>query len=331
MLSVILVNWNGWADTLACVQSLLNARLDRMRIIVVDNLSPNCSMEAFSAWAEHRLDILPTSSPLDHLSRNSEEVPRQVAFGRYFAGQKSFEFFGEASAPPHGMAQIFIVSSGYNGGFGHGCNVGMTLADQLGTDAYWLLNNDCVVASETPAAVLATALAHPEKVWGTVVRYYDDPQKVQTYGGGYFFPRTGMSINLTSRTSTRPLDWIYGASLIISQKVRKSVGDFDEAIFMYYEETDYCIRVSKAGFSMDVIDVDVFHRHGASLGGQSVFAWHHVYVNKWYVLRKQFGWGAWVAVHLGTLLLRCVVPLGESNRKRGARQALRQLICGSAS
>ena len=61
MISVVLVNWNGWADTIACVQSLLNAEQTAFRIVIVDNASTNESVEMFPSDAiftvDHVLDV----------------------------------------------------------------------------------------------------------------------------------------------------------------------------------------------------------------------------------------------------------------------------------
>ena len=36
---VVLLNWNGWRDTIACLQSLLQSREVQLRVIVCDNAS----------------------------------------------------------------------------------------------------------------------------------------------------------------------------------------------------------------------------------------------------------------------------------------------------
>lgn len=46
------------------------------------------------------------------------------------------------------------------------------------------------------------------------------------------------------------VDWITGASLIVNKKAIEKAGLLDESFFMYSEESDWCRRLRKAGFSI---------------------------------------------------------------------------------
>lgn len=122
------------------------------------------------------------------------------------------------------------------------------------------------------------------------------------------------------------LDYIYGASMIFSDRARLAIGNFDEKIFMYYEEMDFCLRAKAAGFDFDVVTTDVFHKHGGSQGGVSVAAWTGVLKNKYYVLNKHFGWGVWTLVYFASLFVRSVLPIGGKRASIGARAALKAIL-----
>lgn len=327
MLSVILVNWNGWADTLSCVQSILHADRVPARIIIVDNLSDNCSMEAFDRWAASQFELLPGTCPIGALAAGGAACARRVSFGLYREASASFDGFDITVSEAGDLTpRIYIVNSGRNGGFGFGCNVGMRLADYLGSQGYWLLNNDCVIEPRALSMVASALSAHPRTAFGTIVRFYDRPEVVQAFGGGSLSRRSGKNVSYDARQQADSLDYIYGASFAFSRELRSAVGDFDERIFMYYEEIDLCIRIVHAGFKLDVVETDVFHRHGGSQSGVSATAWRHVLFNKWYVLRKHFGWGLWMVSYSTALLSRCLNPFGDRRARQGARMALKQLV-----
>lgn len=59
--------------------------------------------------------------------------------------------------------------------------------------------------------------------------------------------------------------WISGAFFMIKREVFASVGGFDENIFMYLEEIEFCKRANMAGFTVWYLpSVVVTHLHGAS-------------------------------------------------------------------
>lgn len=47
----------------------------------------------------------------------------------------------------------------------------------------------------------------------------------------------------------QPTDWVAGASMIIRRSVIDAIGGFDENYFLYFEESDFCWRARRAGFS----------------------------------------------------------------------------------
>ncbi len=64
-----------------------------------------------------------------------------------------------------------------------------------------------------------------------------------------------------------PADWLCGASLLVRRQVFEKVGLFDDTFFLYYEETDLCLRARRLGFrSWYVPTSRVVHLEGQSTG-----------------------------------------------------------------
>lgn len=64
-----------------------------------------------------------------------------------------------------------------------------------------------------------------------------------------------------------PVDWLSGASLLVRRSVFDTVGFFDETFFLYYEETDLCLRARRAGFRCWYVPASrVVHLEGQSTG-----------------------------------------------------------------
>ena len=330
MLSVVLINWNGWGDTIACIQSLLNSDTTNARIIVIDNNSSDCSIEVFQRWSEGAFELMAVGDDIEMLALNGRERRRNSFFTSYKNAECSFSDLDfELSIGMNSGIDIYFVKSDHNGGFGYGCNIGMRLGRKLGSSAYWLLNNDCVVNPAALGLMNENIRVHPYTIFGAILRYYYRPALIQAVGGGTFCRITGRNKLLDKLPLRRPLDFINGASCAFSSECLDRVGEFDEKIFMYFEEIDFCVRANLYGYRCDVIQTDVYHKHGGSQGKVSTIgAWKQVLVNKHYVLKKHIGWGVWMIFFYTMLLFRCTLPIGEKNARLGARQALKRLVFG---
>jgi GT2 family glycosyltransferase len=65
----------------------------------------------------------------------------------------------------------------------------------------------------------------------------------------------------------RDVPWVKGAVLAIRRAAFEEAGGFDERFFMYYEETDLCLRVAQYGWAVRFAPViDVVHLGGVSTG-----------------------------------------------------------------
>ena len=180
--------------------------------------------------------------------------------------------------------RLRVVASGRNGGFGAGMNFGIRTGLSTGeaADFYYLLNSD---AWPEPGAIRHLRdflVAHPRAgMAGSFVRGEDgEPHRT-----AFRFPsiagefegaaRTGPVSRLLKRsivampipqTETR-VDWTAGASLMLRAEMLEEIGLFDETFFLYYEETDLCLRAARAGWETWYLpDSAVVHLGSASTG-----------------------------------------------------------------
>lgn len=312
---IVLVMWERVADTIECLESILRSTYGDYRVLICDNGSSESSLDQLRRWADGRQqwtvpvtppwsDVFPARTPRRAATYRELDLPAGAAI---------------ETAMCDSDALITVLRLGGNRGFGAGNNAGMRFVRACGWARWlWLLNNDTVIAPDT-LGNMARAAAHRRIVGSTLVNYAA-PHVVQSHGGGRFSALTGMVV--TERKSPQAqLDFINGASMLLPVEALDSVGYFDERIFMYFEENDYCIRAMRSGFTMTNSGAQVYHKGGASGGGQgSAFAWNAVYTSKTYVMRKHFGWGAWTVISLISWLVFPLLP-GTSKAKRSASMA----------
>ncbi len=264
--AVIVLNYKGAADTMACVESLcrLNEPVD---VFLVDNASPDGSYGTLQAWGDRVFG-----------DRNAPNIttPHPVAFvdlgkGRLQAGALPADFEGKSTKT------IFLVQSGSNGGYAAGNNVGLIEAWKRPYRFFWLLNNDTEVHAEALHWLLAR-MAEDRRMGlcGSTLLYHGRRDMVQNYGGAAFRSWHGISSAIgmgepfdaaVDRASIeRQMSYVNGASTLVSREFLETVGLMEERYFLYWEEIDWAFRGNKVfslGFAPKSI---VYHKVGASIG-----------------------------------------------------------------
>jgi hypothetical protein len=139
----------------------------------------------------------------------------------------------------------------------------------------------------------------------------------------------------------QPADWMTGACLLVRRAAIDQVGPLDDGYFMYFEETDWCRRMARAGWQgWYVPDAEVVH-----LGGRSVvhetelrpFSGDHpvhwVHSNRRYLRRHVGMLGMFLAAAIevglyGLIWMRHAWRRGERsrNKARTAAAALQHLM-----
>jgi GT2 family glycosyltransferase/glycosyltransferase involved in cell wall biosynthesis len=187
-----------------------------------------------------------------------------------------------ASTPAHrqrleeGMAGRFAARAMWldeNVGYAAGNNLAMAELFEGDCEYVLLLNADTVV---TPSALAALVrAAHAEQVIGPVgPRVSRDwpGAPAASIGERYWlelawFPR---SLLRYRRPRHRPYNvgGVLGCALLISERLYRRTGGFDEKFFAYYEEVDLCLRARQAGL-MPLVEpaAEVAHAGHRGFGG----------------------------------------------------------------
>jgi GT2 family glycosyltransferase len=215
----VLVNWNGWADTAACLRSLAVQNYAPLQVVVMDNGSKDHSVANIRA-----------------------EFPA-----------------------------ITVIEAGSNLGFACGSNVGIRHAVAQGADFVWLLNNVTLAPPDTCSKLVRKALANPHAgLIGSVLYRMDHPAEVQAWGGGELHTILGRSSHALAPFTPGPKSYLTFASVLIPRAVLERVGVLYEGYFMYWDDADYALRVTRAGYGLAVAeDTAILHKEGGSAEARS--------------------------------------------------------------
>jgi GT2 family glycosyltransferase len=272
---VLIVNWNGWQDTIECLESVFRLDYADYRVIVCDNGSKDDSLSRIAAWADGEILSPVTDRPDQKKSFPTTPVKKPIAYAIYDHHQA--EQGGDHSLDP----LLILVETGDNLGFAGGNNVGLRYAlARNDFEHIWLLNNDTVVDPRALSALVGRMTEKPSAgMCGSTLVLYDRPDHIQVRGGGWYCKWIGLPWHLgqLNKVSDWPrtdrvekwMNYVVGASMLVSRDFLTDVGLMCEDYFLYFEETDWALRAGSQ-FSLAYAPKSVvYHKVGRSIGTSS--------------------------------------------------------------
>lgn len=217
-----------------------------------------------------------------------------------------------------------IVIRQENQGFTGGNNVG---AQKARGKYLLLLNDDTLVPTGTLEACFSYLEHHPQcAAAGPTILNPDG--SVQS---------AGLTTDLwtaTTRRSNQPLS-LSGSCLFIRHDIWKKLGGFNPDYFAYFEETELCLRIRKAGYAVALIPgTSIIHKGGSHF---SPFAETLYARNRWYLVRDHGSLLQRIVFFIYMLLIYTPSKLVLAQRKnraaywKGFRAGLRSFFTNRAT
>jgi GT2 family glycosyltransferase len=268
--AIICLNWNGWEDTIECLESIFRISYPNYQVVVLDNGSTDDSWEKIKKWAEGKQEIyVDHKNPLYYFSH--PPVPKKIHYVEYLIRtsikeEKPFKNFLGSNIYP-----LILIKTDNNLGFAGGNNLGMKVAIENMVEYVLLLNNDTIVEPSFLDELVRVALLDDRiaVVGSVIVDYYT--QKI-VFTNSKIDKKLKAAIRLDHLNSSE--DWwktdrVSGASLLIRvDSLLKYSLFLDEDLFLYCEELDLCLKAKKVGLKIVMAGKSkVYHKESASLGG----------------------------------------------------------------
>lgn len=266
--AIILVNYRGWSDTIACLESLQALAYRDFDVFVTENASPDDSFERLCEWL--RRQAIFDSSVVGHEGEVLRRYPNNEACSR-----------------------LYLTRTNKNLGFAGGNNISMSLARRLyDYGFYWILNNDTEVTAKSLGSLIDSARSGSAVgMVGSTLRFFHDRENVQTYGGGRYnkwIARVQEIRNVGQGEEAGRLDYCTGASMLVTREFIDKVGLMEEGYFLYCEELDWAIRGKEVGFALAHAPLSiVYHKEGASIGTDSRDVARRSEISDFYSIRSR--------------------------------------------
>ncbi|ADZ08977.1 glycosyl transferase family 2 [Methanobacterium lacus] len=278
--AIVILNWNGWKDTIECLESVFQINYRNYTVVLVDNNSTDDSVQKIVEYAQGKINV--ESDFFDYSSLN-KPIDYQIL-------NKN----GNVDKNPN--KQLTLIINHKNDGFAEGNNIGMKYAlENLESKYVLLLNNDTVVDKYFLDSLVKEG-ENNKKIGflGSKIYYYDKPETIWCVGGkiDWKFAR-GLHIGNQEHDHGQyqiknHFDYISGAALLIKKELLEDVGLLDEKYFLYFEETDLELRAALKGYENIYIPKSkIWHKVSRSGGGISnEVGLYYITRNRWIFMKK---------------------------------------------
>jgi len=251
--SIIILNWNGWEDTLECLESIYQINYNNYNVILVDNDSEDNSIQTIKEYANGEIEI---KSKFFKYTHDNKPIEIMEYSQREYEELKQKEYLNLNNKVKDSKTnKLIIIKNEKNYGFAEGNNIGIKFAQKLfDPDYFLLLNNDTVVEPN---------------FLKELVEFADTDEKIGIVGPKIYYYNNPSQLHLDKRYRNKeyPFEsYISGCCFLVKKLVIKKIGMLDNDFFLFFEETDFFLRTFKKYKVMYVpTKSKVFHKFSPSV------------------------------------------------------------------
>lgn len=179
----------------------------------------------------------------------------QVVVVDNFSGDGSAERIREK------FPDLSVIQAPYNGGYAAGMNIGIGRLLAQGMDGILLLTHECELRSDAVERLIDRMEAEPSvAAVGPLLGYLSSREQVYS-AGGLLDPVTWETSQIRSpeRISgwrdrePHRVAWLDGAAMLLRTDALRQAGPLSTAYFMYFEESEYLLRLQSRGWRVECV------------------------------------------------------------------------------
>jgi GT2 family glycosyltransferase len=306
---IIILNWNGWKDTIECIDSIIQQEYSNYKIILIDNCSGDDSVTKIHEWAQG-------------------VIPSQSLYGKFPKKEEAINILriseSEIETKPlkNENAKIVLIQTEENLGFAKGSNIGIKYALNNQADYVFLLNNDTYIFNKSITELIDFLEKNKNYFAATSqIRYYDN-KTIWHCGGNvtwfyslkYMFPDE--NILQIPNEGYSDISFVSGCAMMLPVEKLKTFGLLTDRFFFGEEDFEFALRAKKKNLKMACIYSSIIlHKVSSSIkkisgNNFSINSAFHYYLCRIINVKHNsnklfwFFWSAIYSIHIFNFLLK---------------------------
>ena len=267
--AVIILNWNGWEDTIECLESIYQINYTNYQVILVDNASKDESIQKIREYCQGTLK--PQSKFYKYQTKNK---PIQIM--EYTEKEvKTPEIFELHDFKPD--KNLILIKNFDNHGFAGGNNIGIQFAlEKLQVEYVLLLNNDTLVDKNFIIELINTSEKEPKiGITGSKLLNAYNTEIIDSTGHiikwGRIVDRGHGEIDKNQYDQKKDVIGAMAAAALYKSHMLKEVGLLDESFITLGEDAELSMRARKFGWKAKFVPKSiVYHKRGKSITKKDV-------------------------------------------------------------
>ncbi|MGZ7209328.1 MAG: glycosyltransferase family 2 protein [Methanobacterium sp.] len=278
--SIIILNWNGWKDTVECLESVYQIGYPNYNVILVDNASEDDSIEKIRSFADGNIKVESEffNDNLNKKAFNYIQLTKEEIENKKFNGSAIND-------------SLILIKNDKNYGYAEGNNIGIKFAlNNIDPDYILILNNDIVVEKNFLSELVKVAENKKDAGFiGPKTYYYDfkGRKDIINFIGGKFNIWIGLPFHIGENEvdrgqfdETKEVDYIEGSCMLVKKDLINEIGLISNEFFLYWEENDWCYRAFKSNYKM-------YYAHKAKIWHKSSVSIKKLGTGEYYMIRNR--------------------------------------------
>lgn len=282
---IIILNWNGWKDTIECLESVLAIDYTNYEVIVVDNGSKDDSVQIIKNWA----------NTISKDYRKESNINHATGLGFFEIDEEDVEPIINGDKPQSLRSkELTLIKNHRNYGFALGNNNAIKYSLKTSMPDYILLLNNDTVVDRAFLKNLVNLIDSDDRIGivGPVNFSYYSPSTILAVGENIDWKRGMTKISRSIPKSAKgkislEFDEVPGSCLMFRSKMIDDVGFMDPDYFCYFEETDWCVKAKQKGWKICTsLTSKILHKYGSTEKKIHGFKLYYLTRNRFWFMRK---------------------------------------------